>query len=85
MTDMSTVFFPRSIRLGLSSRDRRAVEQQIEALIDLLDELDGDPDLEAEHDDHDDCEWGEPLNYAHVLPVYGIDQSVGPLNIHEIH
>lgn len=77
---MGDMFMPRTIRLGLSSRDRATVERQIEALIDLLDEMDGDPDMEPDHDDYDGCDAGEPDMFHRTLPIYGEDQSAGPLN-----
>lgn len=70
----------RMVRLGLSALDRRAVEQQIEALIALLDDLDGDPDEEDSDEDGDPCDLGEDACCSQELPVYGIDQSKGPLN-----
>jgi hypothetical protein len=60
-------------------------------LIDRLDELDGDPDVEE--DDHS----GDPLDLygespsedgSPVLPtkpIYGVDQSRGPINEHHAH
>lgn len=76
----STAFLPRTIHLGLSAFDRKAVERQIEALIDLLDQIDGDADLEPDHDAYDPCDYGEPDLYHRTLPAYAIDQSTGPLN-----
>ncbi|WP_288804621.1 hypothetical protein [uncultured Novosphingobium sp.] len=79
----STAFLPRTIHLGLTAMDRRAIEAQIESLIELLDQFDGDPDLEPEHEDYDACDAGEPANFVEMLPVYGLDQSKGPLNERE--
>lgn len=73
-------FLPRTITLGLAPIDRKAIERQIEALIDLLDRIDGDPDMEPDHEDFDDTDMGEPQNWMKTLPIYGIDQSEGPLN-----
>lgn len=84
----STAFLPRTIQLGLSAPDRQAIEQQIEALISLLDEIDGDPDLEPDHDSYDPCDHGEPDMFHRTLPTYGADQSAGPINgdaIFEVH
>ena len=62
----------------LRPEDRYAVEAQIEALIALLDDEDGDPDLEPE-DDFGVCDT--PHDQEHPLvPAYGIDQSAGPVN-----
>jgi len=59
--------------------DRQAIEQQIELLIGILDEIDGDPDLEPDHEDYDACDLGEPQTYDDEPPVYEIDQSLGPI------
>ena len=48
----------------MSSRTRHAVERCIEALIDLLDTLDGDPDLEAEEDEPEQDSEAEGAFYA---------------------
>lgn len=84
----STAFLPRTIHLGLTAPDRKAIEQQIDALIALLDEFDGDADLEPDHDSYDPCDHGEPDMFHPTLPIYGTDQSVGPINgdaIFEVH
>ena len=51
-------------------RQRAAIERAIETLIALVDEMDGDIDLEM--DDH----WG---TVEGERPVYRIDQSTGPV------
>lgn len=65
----------------LRDEDRFAIECQIEALIELLDQDDGDCDLEEDdwtggnvEDERQDC--------GHYLlpPIYGVDQTAGPLN-----
>lgn len=62
----------------LRPEDRYAIECQIEALIALLDEEDGDTDLEPEDDKGID---DMPHDQEHqLIPVYGIDQSEGPSN-----
>ncbi|WP_043146437.1 hypothetical protein, partial [Sphingobium xenophagum] len=81
----STAFRPRTIALGLTSTDRKAVERQIEELIELLDTLDGDPDLEEDELHEDPCDLGEPTGYAEILPRYGADQSKGPVNGYELY
>jgi hypothetical protein len=48
----------------MSSRTRRAVERCIEALIDLLDAIDGDPDLEVEEDEPEQDSEAEGTFYA---------------------
>jgi hypothetical protein len=79
----STPFQSRTISLGLSSLDRKAIEQQIETLIDLLDQLDGDPDLEEDELACDPLDLGEADVCMKLRPLYGIDQSRGPLNAHQ--
>lgn len=61
--------------------NRQAIEDQIERLIGLLDEIDGDPDMEPDHEDYDACDLGEPQTYEDELPVYAIDQSLGPIGV----
>jgi len=39
--------------LSKASIDRKAIEAQIESLITMLDEMDGDPDIEENGDEHD--------------------------------
>lgn len=81
-------FLPRTITLGLMPMDRKAIERQIDALIDLLDQIDGDPDMEPDHEDYDPCDFGERREFMATVPIYGIDQSEGPLNAElawEIH
>lgn len=80
----STAFLPRTIHLGVMPTDRKAIEAQIEALIDMLDLIDGDPDLEPDYEDYDACDRGEPLQHVKDLPRYGIDQSKGPINCMEV-
>ncbi|WP_289145559.1 hypothetical protein [uncultured Sphingobium sp.] len=62
----------------LRPEDRSAVEAQIEALIALLDDEDGDPDYEPEDDQGID---DVPHDQRHdLIPVYGVDQTGGPVN-----
>lgn len=71
-----------SVKVPLSRHDRRAIEHTIAALIETLDELDGDPD--TEEDDADQCatDLGEGNGdiMMPTMPRYGIDQSRGPYN-----
>jgi hypothetical protein len=76
----STVFQPRTITLGLSAFDRKAIERQIEELIALLDQVDGDVDLEDDELHEDPLDLGEAPNVHGMMPRYGADQSVGPNN-----
>lgn len=78
----------------LTRQHRAAIEDQIEALIAMLDALDGDPDLEPEDDvcaaRDDGCGpfyvqgrrlWGSIDEDPGVLrPIYGSDQTAGPIN-----
>lgn len=68
----------------LRPEDRTAIEAQIEALIGLLDEVDGDPDVEdddpAGGNVEDDRQQGEGQAYYRLPPEYRIDQSSGPVN-----
>jgi hypothetical protein len=76
----STAFRPRTISLGLTALDRKAVERQIEELIELLDTLDGDPDLEEDELHEDPLDVGEEDTFMEALPIYSLDQSKGPVN-----
>ncbi|QCI92905.1 hypothetical protein [Novosphingobium sp. EMRT-2] len=78
-------FLPRTIYLGVMPTDREAIEQQIEALIEMLDHIDGDPDMEPDHEDYDACDAGEHIQLLPILPRYGEDQSEGPINEREAH
>lgn len=77
-------FLPRTITLGLLPMDRKAIEQQIDHLIDMLDRIDGDADLEPDHEDYDVCDLGERITYYKTLPEYGIDQSKRPKNYDKV-
>ena len=115
---------PLALPLPLLPMNRRAIEDQIELLIALLDATDGDPESE---DDNEDCcpawdddarmcslgrigydsplqdpdaepddddeedDWpggnvddepqaAEGADYYRLLPTYGVDQTLGPLN-----
>jgi len=72
--------------MGIHARfaltNRAAIEAEIERLIAMLDELDGDCDLED-----DDPAGGNVCDELHdtgeyyfLLPRYGVDQTQGPLN-----
>lgn len=81
----STAFAPCTITLALSSDDRAVIERQIEALIDLLDRFDGDPDLEDDELNDDALDLGEETRQLPDLPVYAIDQRQGPLNFDQAY
>lgn len=75
---MSYAFVLPPVPRYLRPEDRFAIEAQIEALIELLDQEDGDCDLEPDDDmavDDMPCDIHENLR-----PLYAIDQSAGPIN-----
>lgn len=76
-------FLPRTITLGIHTVSRKAIEQQIEFLIDLLDQIDGDPDMEPDDHEFDPLDFGELDRVSVVKPTYRIDQSTGPTNVKE--
>jgi hypothetical protein len=86
---------------------RAQIEASVEALIELLDRIDGDPDFEETDAEDafvlsaeamrlvtdfpgcpvsdpgggnvdDECEGGDSV--YNTLPIYGVDQSAGPVN-----
>lgn len=77
--------------------NRSEIENEIERLIGLLDTIDPDPDLEPETDvclaGDDGCgahyrqghrHWGAAEDaLIPTIPIYGPDQSAGPLNERE--
>lgn len=73
----------------LESMSRSRLEQLAEAIISHLDKLDGDVDIEDDDpaggdlDDMGeyDSEDGTPM--CAVLPIYALDQSLGPINERE--
>lgn len=83
----------------MTSAQRGMLENIIERLIGLLDAVDGDCDFEAEEDactaGDDGCGpiyvygrklWGSDADQLlSVLPVYGADQTRGPLNERAAH
>lgn len=70
----------------LTPAHRARVEDQIETLIALLDAFDGDPDLEDDDpagdtlDEHGEAPTEDGTEHLGVLPLYGLDQSLGPVN-----
>lgn len=68
---------------GLPTFSRARLSRLISDAIDLLDAMDGDPDLEDDGDVDPTDQWGD-LGDGSILapmPVYGLDQSLGPINI----
>jgi hypothetical protein len=77
---MSYAFVLPPVPRFLRPEDRSIIEAQIEALIELLDQEDGDCDLEE-----DDWAGGAVEDQPHdlhenLIPIYGIDQALGPIN-----
>lgn len=72
---------------GTMLPNREAIENEIERLIALLDAYDGDPDLEDDDPGggnvEDEPQMGEGQEYYRLLPVYRIDQTLGPVNMKE--
>ncbi|SCW36799.1 hypothetical protein SAMN02927924_00229 [Sphingobium faniae] len=74
----------------LSRYDRERLEGFVAIAIDLMDLMDGDPDLEdgdADEDDdpaggnvEDERQMAAGQDYYRLPPRYGIDQTKGPIN-----
>lgn len=64
--------------------NREEIEDEIERLITLLDAVDGDWDLEEGNDMEAVNEDGVG-ELSPVLPRYGADQSIGPINERECY
>ena len=61
--------------------NRATIEAEIERLIGILDVADGDPDSEDDDPPGGASEdEGEGVRLLPALPVYGADQSLGPVN-----
>lgn len=78
------------IQFRLTEESRLAIENEIERLIALLDVEDGDCDLEdgdsdMAADDAGEIEDWRPDGVLLPKPIYGVDQTRGPLNEHEMH
>ena len=84
---MTLVFPVPELPAQLSLEDRNVISATIERLIDILDRIDGDPDLEDDdpaggsidderQDDPDGGLWPA---------IYGVDQSEGPINTYEVN
>ena len=85
---MSYAFVLPPVPRYLRPEDRALIEEQIEALIALLDEQDGDCDLEEDDHSGDPLDQGEAqadTPIAPIQPFYGIDQSLGPINEDDAH
>jgi hypothetical protein len=67
-------------RNPITPAQRALIEAQLEAWIDLLDQLDGDPDFEAddsdlEDSDDDSCEAGDDLGGQWFLPAWLVNHQ----------
>ena len=61
--------------------ERKALEAEIERLIELLDTIDGDCDIEDDDPAFDPGDDREQEEWRGIMPpLYGIDQSAGPIN-----
>lgn len=72
---------PKALLAAIPSFPRPLLERTVQTMIDQLDQWDGDCDLEGGCDDepeHDGAEQEYPMR-----PIYGLDQSTGPINEHE--
>ena len=80
---------PATLTLGLSYADRSASEDEIERLVDMLDMFDGDCDLEDDREDdpldRGECPGAEGVELMATLPIYGVDQTLGPVNEREAY
>jgi hypothetical protein len=69
--------------------NRRVIANEIERLIALLDIADGDFDLEEDDpagdalDERGECLTDDGTEMLSTLPLYGLDQSAGPVNERE--
>lgn len=83
---------------ALPHHQRQLIEVEIELhlsratrLIARLDRADGDPDLEDDDpagdtlDEHGEAPTEDGTEHLGVLPLYGLDQSLGPINEREAH
>lgn len=70
-------------RPALTKYHRPEIEAMIEALVALLDAFDGDPDIEDDDPAGTDLDDGEQdgLSDLMPMPVWGLDQSLGPVNV----
>lgn len=64
---------------------RGLIEGVIETLVLLLDTIDGDPDFEDDDPAGDPLDRGEHDGTSDLMPmpIWGIDQSLGPVNVAE--
>jgi len=82
MPEALTHNLPAILRI-LTRYDRPKMEGFIAVAIDLLDMLDGDPDIEDDDPGGTDLDRGEAAAESRILPTlpeYGIDQTAGPIN-----
>lgn len=72
-------------RMRLHPADRAAIEDHIEQLLYMLDQDDGDCDIEEDDPSYDPLEDNEALGFEPLptLPIYAVDQSLSPVNQRE--
>ena len=66
----------------LTPFDRRMIGDIIEQLVEVLDLAAGGFDLEDDDHSGDALDVGEGEQEYELRPVYGLDQSLGPINEH---
>lgn len=69
---------PRTFEMVESTRFRARVVAAIETLVDLLDELDHDPDLEPDNDDEPSLGWREACGGGGLCPTSTDETELGP-------
>lgn len=82
-----TEMFRGATPVTLIPSARKAIEAEIERLIELLDTIDGDCDLEDDDPAGGNVEdEGEfDMRVCSLLPVFGADQTQPPINMVELH
>ena len=68
---------PRTFEMVESTRFRARVVAAIETLVDLLDELDHDPDLEPDNDDEPSLGWREARGGEGLCPTSADEAELG--------
>lgn len=82
---------PPSGPIVLARGQRQEIQRAIDLLIAVLDAADGDCDLEDDDpaggavEDCGEVEDWRPDGIKLLKPVYGIDQSLGPINEEEVY
>lgn len=68
---------PRTFEMVETTRFRARVVAAIETLVDLLDELDHDPDLEPDNDDEPSLGWREARGGEGLCPTFTDEAELG--------